>query len=565
MDLKTFEKNLRRLIIDCAEALSKEGLTSSPFERNADFEIELDIPKDTRHGDISTNVALKLSKSLKQPPIEYATILAKRINQKIPHTCLKSELDRAEAKHPGFINFWVSEERLFRTLGDIAKKKGKYGMVAVGKNKKVNIEFVSANPTGPLTIAHGRQAAFGDSLANILEFAQYKVTREYYLNDSGNQMTLLARSIRARYLELCDRSSSFPTDGYRGAYIMDIAADIKSKYGFRFVKKESLRFFADFGTRWIIARIKRDLASFNVKFDVWYSEKKLHDSGKIKKVLSFLSEKKKLYEKGGATWFKSTEFGDDKDRVVVKNTGEYTYLAPDIAYHMDKYKRGFSQLIDIWGPDHHGYVSRIKAAMQACGYKRQSLRVLLVQLSTLYKEGKVVRMSTRAGEFITLRDLINEVGADVARFFFLRRKRDSHLDFDLELAKRHSMDNPVYYIQYAHARICSILKFKRERKKRGIAVAPHRRHLNGEDDLDIIKLLGRFPLIVQLCARKLEVFPLIAYLEDVAAAFHSYYDKYRIVTDDLNLAGARLFLCLAIRTVIANGLKLLGVASPKSM
>ena len=329
--------------------------------------------------------------------------------------------------------------------------------------------------------------------------------------------------------------------------------------------RESLEFFATFGCNWMVNDIKEDLRNFNVTFDVWYSQKRLNKSGKIKNALKFLSRKKLLYEKGGATWFKSSKFGDDKDRVVVKSTGEYTYLAPDVAYHMYKFKRGFGILIDIWGPDHHGYIGRIKAAVKAFGRKKAVLETLIVQLSTLYKDGKAVQISTRAGEFITLRDLVKDVGRDVARFFFLTRKRDSHLDFDLALAKKHSMDNPVYYIQYAHARICSMLKYSREKKKGPVKASLHRRHLKGQDERDFMKLLGQFPLVIELCARSLEVFPLISYLEETASAFHSYYDKYRIITDDASLTEGRLFLCLAIRTVLANGLRLLGVASPKSM
>jgi len=402
-------------------------------------------------------------------------------------------------------------------------------------------------------------------LANILEFANFHLIREYYLNDEGNQIELLGRSIRARYLELLGEPSPFPENGYRGTYITDIANVIKSKYGTRFVKRESLDFFTNFGCEWIMDTIRDDLEDFGVHFDVWYSQKRLNRSGRIKSALKFLARKKLLYEKGGATWFKSTKFGDDKDRVVIKSTGEYTYLAPDIAYHMYKVKRGFEHLIDIWGPDHHGYISRIKAAVKTFVPKEELLQVLIVQLCTLYKNGKAIQMSTRAGEFITLHDLVKEVGKDVARFFFLRRKRDTHLDFDLQLAKKQSMDNPVYYIQYAHARICSILKYYEQKKCGSIRASLNKRYLKEPEELAIIKLLDLFPLIIELCVKDLEVFPLISYLEEVASSFHSYYDKYRIVTDDMRLTEARLFLCLAIRTVLANGLKLIGVTSPKSM
>ena len=565
MNFRQFEVNLKDLIKRCAEALAREGLAANPFESEAFPKIELEAPKDKSHGDIATNVALRCCKIVKKAPMEYATLLANEIERKICHSPLKAELEKVEAKQPGFINFWFSEDRLFKTLEYIAKKKMRYGALDLGRKKSVNIEFVSANPTGPLTIAHGRQAAFGDTLANILKFAGYRVIREYYLNDEGNQMYLLAKSIRARYLELFGLPFEFPENGYKGSYIIDIAGDIKSKYGARFTKREALEFFVDFGCKRIVDNIKTDLKCFNVNFDVWYSQKRLNSSGKIRNTLNFLSQKKMVYEKDGATWFKSSQFGDDKDRVIIKSSGEYTYLAPDIAYHMYKFKRGFTDLIDIWGPDHHGYIARIKAAVKALGYQENSLQTLIVQLSTLYKEGKAVQMSTRAGEFITLHDLIKEVGKDVARFFFLRRKRDSHLDFDLALAKKHSMDNPVYYIQYAHARISSILKYREEKKRGWNRISLNRKYLKGQDELNIVKLLGRFPLVIELCVRKLEVFPLISYLEEVAAAFHSYYDKYRIVASDAHLTESRIFLSVAIRTVLTNGLKLLGVASPKTM
>jgi arginyl-tRNA synthetase len=560
---KKFEKDLKDIIQRCIKTLVREGLTPDVFAPKQPLTVELEAPKDKSHGDIASNFALKLSKTAGKEPMEYALLLVDRINQEIPRSPLKNELDRAEAKKPGFINFWFSEKRLFDTVGYIIRKKSRYGSLDIGEKAKVNIEFVSANPTGPLTIAHGRQAAFGDTLANILEFANYRVVREYYINDEGNQISLLGKSIRARYLELFGEPTEFPESGYKGSYINEIAGNIKSKYGARFVRRESADFFINFGCKWIMDRIKKDLEGFNVGFDVWYSQKKLNKSGKIRSALTFLSRKKLLYEKGGATWFKSTAFGDDKDRVVIKSTGEYTYLAPDIAYHMYKFKRGFERLIDIWGPDHHGYISRIKAAVKTFGREDKALQVLIVQLSTLYKNGKPVQMSTRAGEFITLHNLISEVGKDAARYFFLKRKRDSHLDFDLELAKRQSMDNPVYYIQYGHARIYSILKYHREMK--GGKAVLNKRYLKEPEDLSIMKLLGQFPLVIELCAERLEAFPLISYLEEVASSFHSYYDKYRVVTDDARLTEARLFLCLAIRTVLANGLKLLGVSSPKSM
>ncbi|MDD5679672.1 MAG: arginine--tRNA ligase [Candidatus Omnitrophica bacterium] len=559
-----FEKNLKDLIAGCIRKLDAEGTAKFASSGIRLPEIELGVPRDKSHGDLSTNIALQLSKNIGKNPAEYAALIAEKINCALKKSPLKDDVEKAESKPPGFINFWFSEKSHFETLKYIADRKAKYGSITLGRGMRLNIEFVSANPTGPLTIAHGRQAAFGDTLANILQFAGYKVTREYYLNDEGNQITILAKSIRARYLELFGEPVEFPADGYKGSYINDIASAVKAKYGAAFVKKEALEFFSDFGCKWILGDIKNDLENFGVKFDVWYSQKKLGSSGKIKDAIGFLSKKKLTYEEGGALWFKSTVFGDDKDRVIIKSTGEYTYLAPDIAYHMHKFKRGFERLIDIWGPDHHGYIPRMKAAVKAMGRKEESFAPLIVQLSTLYRSGKAVQMSTRAGEFITLRELRDDVGKDVTRFFFLRRKKDSHLDFDMELAKKHSMENPVYYIQYAHARICSLLEYKKARDTvaRG---SLNKEYLRDKDEIDIIKMLGYFPLIVEASARTLEAFPLLSYLEEVASLFHSYYNKHRIVTDDARQTEAKLFLCLAIQTVLANGLRLIGVASPKSM
>lgn len=560
-----FEKNLKDLIAACIKDIDRQCPAELGPQNGAYIpDIKLECPRDKSHGDLSTNAALRLAKYTKRNPADYAALLSERINASLKKSGLKDAIKKAESKPPGFINFWFSESHLLETLEYISLKKARYGSIGLGRGMKVNIEFVSANPTGPLTIAHGRQAAFGDSMANVLAFAGYRITREYYVNDEGNQMNILAQSIRARYMELCGISTEFPADGYRGSYITDIAAAIKEKYGGHFVKKESLEFFKDFGCKRLIADIKDDLEKFNVKFDVWYSQKKLGRSGRIKNAINFLSKKGLIYEKDGALWFKSTEFGDDKDRVIVKSTGEYTYLAPDMAYHMHKFKRGFERLIDIWGPDHHGYVPRMKALVRAAGRRGECFDPLIVQLSTLYRGGKAVQMSTRAGEFITLRELREEAGRDATRFFFLRRKRDSHLDFDMELAKKHSMDNPVYYIQYAHARICSLLEYRKT--KEGAAKCLFGKEcLKGRDELDVIRILGYFPLVIEACAKMLEVFPLLAYLEEVASSFHSYYDKHRIVTDDARETEAKLFLCLAIRTVIANGLGLLGVASPKSM
>lgn len=513
--------------------------------------VYLEYPKERKFGDFSTNIAMRLTKELKRPPLQIAADLVKEMNWS------KDDIDEIKIEKPGFINFYISRSSVINELKDILGRKERFGCSAIGKGKKVQIEFVSANPTGPLTVAHGRQAAVGDSLARIMEACGYKVMREYYLNDEGVQMNLLAKSVRARFLEAVGEGSGFPEDGYKGAYICDIAKEMTSK-----IKKDAPEtVFGDYAYKEIMATIKKDLDDFGVKFDVWYSQKKLSKSGKIKKALAILKDKGFLYEKDGATWFASTRFNDDKDRVVIKNDGTYTYLAPDIAYHKEKFEKGYNRVINIWGPDHHGYVNRMKAACQALGFDKDSLSILISQLVTLYRDKKPMKMSTREGEFITLRQVIDEVGKDAGRFFFMMRRTDSHLDFDLELAKSKSMDNPVYYIQYAHARIASIGKFSEDAK-------PDVRNLHLLDkpeEINLIKNLMRYPKIIQTAANNLEPYVLLSYLQELASLFHSYYNSYRVVTDDNNVTGARLTLIKAVKEVLFSGLSLLGVNAPEKM
>jgi arginyl-tRNA synthetase len=413
-----------------------------------------------------------------------------------------------------------------------------------------------------LTIAHGRQAAIGDSLANILEFVGYDVTREYYINDEGLQMDMLGASIRARYLELFGAKADLPADGYKGLYVIDIAKALKDKFGKKHIKTKEAGVFRDFGLRWVMNDIKRDLKDFGVEFDVWYSQKALRKSGKVERALRILKEKGYIYEQDGAMWFRSTNFGDDKDRVVVKSDGATTYLGPDIAYHLEKYKRGFKKIIDIWGPDHHGYMGRLKAAVKALGYPEDSISLMIVQLATLYRNGEAVSMSTRAGEFVTLREVMDEVGKDVARFCFIMRRVASHLDFDLEGVKKESMDNPVYYIQYAHARIWSILEYGKKIKP---STKFDSRLLKTEEEIGLLRILSQFPMIVVLSADSLEPYIILQYLQDLAKVFHSFYTKHRVVGDDPNLTKARLILVDCVRIILANGLRLLGVSLPKKM
>lgn len=523
----------------------------------------LEIPKERSHGDISTNIAMRLVRlSGGKSPTDFAQLLVKKMNGALASSVLKGDIEKIEVKSPGFINFFLSSGYLYKVLLDIEREKDDYGRTSICRDKNIQLEFVSANPTGPLTIAHGRQAAIGDSLANILAYTGCEISREYYVNDEGNQMNTLGRSIRVRYRELCGIKEEFPSDGYKGTYVNDIAGNFKDKYGEKHLEEEDIKVFREFGLKWILDDIKKDLKDFGVKFDVWYSQGSLRKSGSIDKALKLIEDKGYIFRSEGATWFRSTEFGDDKDRVLIKSDGSYTYLAPDIAYHLDKYRRGFKSLIDIWGPDHHGYIPRIKAAIQALGFEKDSLSVIIAQLATLYKGGNVVKMSTRAGEFVTLREVMDEVGKDVARFAFLMRKVSSHLDFDLDKVKEQSMENPVYYIQYAHARIWSILEFS---KDANLSSKFESGLLKEAEELCILRILRQFPLVVIISANSLEPYVVLQYLQDLAAAFHSFYNKHRVVCDDPDLSRARLVLVNCVRIVLANGLGLLGVSLPKKM
>lgn len=524
---------------------------------------ELEIPKERSYGDIATNIAMKASKFALKSPLEFAEAIKAKLELELGSLHFKSAVARVEVKAPGFMNFFLNSDYLARVLLEIKRKKDNFGRSAIGRSLKLQVEFVSANPTGPLTIAHGRQAAIGDSLANILAFLNYRVTREYYLNDEGTQMDILGSSIRMRYLELFGLMKNFPQDGYKGSYVIEVAKDFKKKHGKKFIDAENSSAFREFGLRWILNDIKKDLKDFGIKFDVWYSQKALRKSGKVEKGIGLLKERGYIFRKDNAVWFKSTDFGDDKDRVVFKSDGSATYLAPDIAYHLEKFRRGFKKVIDIWGPDHHGYVPRMKAAIRALGFSEDSLSVLIVQLAALYKDGSVVSMSTRAGEFVSLREVMDEVGKDVARFCFLSRRLSSHLDFDLDIIKKESMENPVYYIQYAHARIWSILAYG---KKEHISSAKFDSGLLREpEELEILRALRQFPLIVNLSGRLLEPNVILQYLQDLAKVFHTFYTKHRVVGQNPSLTKSRLVLIDCVRIVLANGLRLLGVSLPRKM
>ncbi len=546
-----------------------KGLLKEAIEKNLSFgaAVILDSPKLKKFGDFSSNIALELARRLNRPPLEVARQIEQALRKEVERSSFKDKIERIEVKGVGFINFFLSKGCLYDLLLEINKKKHNFGRGSLGRARKVHIEFVSANPTGPLNVAHGRQAAFGDTLANLLDFSGYKVSREYYLNDEGVQIDLLGESLRAKYLKLSGKASEFPASGYQGKYIDELAGVLKQKYKQKLIKNAqgNLAFFSRFACNEILSQIKEDLESFGVKFNSWFSQMSLSKSGKIKIALDSLKKKGFIYQKDGAWWLASTKFGDDKDRVVIKSDSGLTYIAPDIAYHQTKFKRGFSRMINVWGPDHHGYIARIKAALSALGYDADILSVLIVQLVSLAQVEKIIPMSTRQGQYISLREIIQAVGKDAARFFFLMRKRDSHLHFDLELAKKQSLENPIYYIQYAHARILNILKFAANNLKLARKGKVNLSLLDKAEELDLIHILRNFPAVVGSCVAALEPHRITVYLQDLAKGIHRYYEKQRVVTEDLELTRARMVLMNAARIVLNNGLRLLAVSAPEKM
>ncbi len=524
--------------------------------------LRLEVPSEKRHGDLATSIALQLASKVNLPPRKIAEVIVKHIKAISPQPSTISQIEVAD---PGFINFFLAPKALYPKLKDIEEEGANYGRSSLGKGKKVLIEFVSANPTGPLTVAHGRHAAVGDALANTLQMVGYEVYREYYYNDVGHQMDILGKSVQARYHELRGEEITFPEDGYKGTYITRIAQEIAREC--EDVDRGDLGFFRRFAEEKLFESIKKDLKDFAIEFDGWVKEKDLYESGQVKKTMERLKKEGHIYEKQGALWFRSSKFGDEKDRVVRRSDGQPTYLAPDIAYHQNKYERGFQYLIDILGPDHHGYVGRLKAAVEALGHEKDSLRVIILQLVSLYRGQEKLPMSTRAGEFITLRQVLDEVGRDAARFFFLMRTTNSHLNFDLNLAKSQSTENPVYYVQYAHARICSILEFAAEK---GVEVkkaeAVDLSLLKEKEELETIKTLAQFPEVVESGARALEPQGLTGYLQELAGSFHNFYTKFRVIgPGDRNLGSARLVLVKAVKTTLQNGLRLLGISAPEKM
>ncbi|MDI6735057.1 MAG: arginine--tRNA ligase [bacterium] len=540
--------------------LKKTVLSATTTGRIPDvglLDIQIDYPKRQEYGNLSTNIAFLIAKKISTSPYLVAQIIIESMEK------IEGLISRVEIAGGGFINFWVSKERLYKVLKEIEETNESYGTSNIGQGEKVLIDFVSANPTGPLHVGHGRGADYGDILANILAFCGYKVTREYYINDVGTQMRTLGESLKARYLQLLGQDVQLPENGYKGEYMVEIARTLHRQERDT-CRNEEVGFFTNFAKESILEDIRKTLIDFGIQYDSWFSEKELYDSNQVDEVIDSLKKLGFTYESEGALWLKTTAFGDEKDRVLIRQNGEYTYFAGDIAYHKNKYDRGYDVLINAWGTDHHGYIKRLEAAMSALGYPANNLVFLLCQLVSLIRDNQPVSMSTRAGEFVTLSELIKEVGQDVARFFFVMRKMNSHLEFDLNLAKQSSKENPVYYIQYVHARTCSILS---RAKEKGLS-------LNQTADLNLLKLDEELALIFKLaslpqeiinCARFYEPHGLTAYLIELAGIFHNYYQHHRVISANKELSQARLVLVNAVRIVIRNTLTLLGLTAPQRM
>lgn len=583
--------HIRELVTHAIESLLSKGtfeLTETP-----DFNIER--TRDSKHGDYACNVAMMLAKPLGMPPRKIAETICGEMTE-------TGHVTKTEVAGPGFINFFLTDACRLQVVKKILQQGDAFGSNTLGEGQNITVEFVSANPTGPLHVGHGRGAAFGSSLTNVLRKSGYQVHDEYYVNDHGRQMDILATSVWLRYLELCGETIQFPANGYKGEYIYDIARKVRNKWGddYRHTAVEVFaQVSADEGEdggdkekhiddlvinakeilgkgydkvfktalKTILKGIEDDLESFNVFYDEWFSEKSLHESDTIDRALEKLEAGGHLYKKEGALWFNATHFGDEKDRVVMRENGLKTYFASDIAYLMNKFERGFDQAIYVFGADHHGYIARLKAAAKAMGFDPEKITILLVQFAHLFKGGEKLQMSTRSGQFVTLLELIEEVGCDAARFFYVMRSHDQHLDFDMDLAKSQSNDNPVYYIQYAHARICSIFK---KLESEGL---PHNEEighvaieeLTESHEQAIIKLLSQYPEVVQKAAENYAVNTVANYLRELAQAFHSYYNAHQVRVDNENLRNARLNLCDAVRIVLADGLSLLGASAPESM
>jgi len=581
------KKQLQALLDQSLRVLESEGMVIAVKQDD----IKIEYSRDPLHGDFASNLAMVLAKSCNCNPRE----LANRITENLPKSDL---IKRTEIAGPGFINFFLNQNSYQSVVLEILEKGETYGNSKIGDNQSTLIEFVSANPTGPLHIGHGRGAAYGAAIANLLKKTGFNIHCEYYVNDSGRQMDILTVSTWMRYLQQHDKEICFPENAYKGHYITDIAADLKNKYANKFVtphkdildlldKKEeadikidklikhcasilgmeNYRLILETCLDSILSSIKNDLSEFGVEFNNWYSEYSLLKNNSVNQCIAKLNDRSWVYQKDGAEWFRSSKLGDEKDRVLVRENGQKTYFASDIAYHLSKFERGYKKIINIWGADHHGYIERIKASMKALDYPPEAIRILLVQFATLFRGKEKLQMSTRSGEFITLKELINEVGKDAARFFYIMRKNEQHLDFDLELAKSESNDNPVYYIQYAHARICSVF---RQMNEKGYTFFQSKKlsdlsTLTEDHEIKLLRSLAKYPDLIENAAVAFEPHQLAYYLKDLANDFHTYYNVNQILVEDDLIRNARLSLVDATRQVIRNGLLQLGVSSPEKM
>ncbi|WP_318616954.1 arginine--tRNA ligase [Sporosarcina sp. YIM B06819] len=524
-------------------------------------DIMLETPKSKDNGDYATNIAMQLTKLAKKPPRAIAEAILEHLDTS------GTSIESIDVAGPGFMNIKLKTDYLGDVVKTVLEQGENYGRSTSGANEKIQVEFVSANPTGDLHLGHARGASLGDSLCNVLDFAGYDVAREYYINDAGNQINNLAYSIEARYFQALGLDKEMPEDGYHGKDIIGIGEELAKEFGDKFVnvsEQERYDYFRKHGLDFELAKLKKDLADFRVSFDVWFSETSLYENGKIDVALDKLRANGHVFEEDGATWFRSTTFGDDKDRVLIKNDGTYTYLTPDIAYHEDKLFRGFDKLINIWGADHHGYIPRMKAAIEALGYGRDTLEVNVAQMVQLYKDGEKFKMSKRTGKAVTLRELVEDVGLDAVRYFFAMRSGDSQMDFDLDLAISQSNENPVYYAQYAHARISSIL---RQADETGLSASVDNVSLlQAEKELELLKKIGDFPKVISDAARLRIPHRVATYIQELAASFHSFYNAEKVLDpDNRDLSEARLALITATRTTIANALKLIGVSAPEKM
>ena len=553
--------HLRQLLTQAIEKTAKGGeLNSTDLPP-----LLLEPPKQREFGDLATNVAMLWAQRAKKPPRVIAEMILKNIEDP------QGLLARKEIAGPGFLNFTFSSQFYYQRLSELAE--GKEGSVDIGRGRKVQVEFASVNPTGPLHVGHGRVAVTGDVLARLHQAVGFDVEREYYVNDAGKQMENLGRSLYMRYQELLGIPSEFPVDGYPGDYVKELAQKVKDANGSKFTEvpqDTAIEFFTQYGGDALLQAIRKQLEDFGIHFDSFFSEKRLREKDEVAETIEFLRSRGLIYSQDGAEWFKSTEFGDDKDRAVIKSDGELTYFASDIAYHRNKFERKFDKLINVWGADHHGYVARLKSAMQGLGYDPAILQVVLVQMVQLTRGGEPVRMGKRTGEFVSLEEVLQEVGRDAARFFFLMRKSDSHLDFDLDLAKRQSSDNPVFYVQYAHARVASI--FEQARKSGlldgGVVRGNHPvalERLELGEELELIRQMVQFNDVLEDSVRELEPHRMVFYLLELAGEFHRYYNRFRVISDDLGLTHARLFLVQNVQTTIRRGLEILGVEAPMKM